>query len=136
MKSLRRYLVLGIVCACLIPSGATAAVIGMNQWGVDTEALDLSNGEWTLDTDWGYADNSAWQLLSVLAFNLTRGFQVLTTAEGRTKSDARCAFRRVGAVPPLRDHAPLGPTSAPRLRRRSTIAYCPFRAAAIKGVVS
>jgi hypothetical protein len=31
-----------------------------------------------------YAANSAWQLLSVLAFNLMRGFQMATTAERRT----------------------------------------------------
>jgi hypothetical protein len=40
-----------------------------------------------------YAANSAWQLLSVLAFNLTRGFQVLTSAAGRTTSrKRRCVY--------------------------------------------
>ncbi len=36
-----------------------------------------------------YAANSAWQLLSVLAFNLTRGFQALTTAQCRKMSPKR-----------------------------------------------
>jgi hypothetical protein len=41
-----------------------------------------------------YAANSAWQLLSVLAFNLMRGFQVLTTAECRnTSRKRRCVYR-------------------------------------------
>lgn len=40
-----------------------------------------------------YAANSAWQLLSVLAFNLTRGFQVLATAECRkTSLKRRCVY--------------------------------------------
>lgn len=40
-----------------------------------------------------YAANSAWQLLSVMAFNLMRGFQVATTAELRAVSrKRRCVF--------------------------------------------
>lgn len=40
-----------------------------------------------------YAANSAWQLLSVIAFNLMRGFQVLTTAECRkTSLKRRCVY--------------------------------------------
>lgn len=41
-----------------------------------------------------YAANSAWQLLSVLAFNLMRGFQAFTTAEIRASTrKRRCIFR-------------------------------------------
>jgi len=36
-----------------------------------------------------YAANSAWQCLSVLAFNLSRGFQLATTARRRTASRER-----------------------------------------------
>jgi hypothetical protein len=36
-----------------------------------------------------YAANSAWQLLSVLAFNLSRGFQLATTAHRRSPSRKR-----------------------------------------------
>ena len=36
-----------------------------------------------------YAANSAWQILSVLAFNLVRGFQLATTAERRPASRKR-----------------------------------------------
>ena len=36
-----------------------------------------------------YAANSAWQLLSVLAFNLSRGFQLATTARRRAPSRKR-----------------------------------------------
>lgn len=41
-----------------------------------------------------YAANSLWQLLSVLAFNLVRGFQVLTTAQRRGSTRKRgCVYR-------------------------------------------
>ena len=41
-----------------------------------------------------YAANSAWQLLRVLAFNLMRGFQMVTTAERRgAKRKRRSRFR-------------------------------------------
>jgi hypothetical protein len=36
-----------------------------------------------------YAANSAWQLLSVLAFNLSRNFQLATTARRRSASRKR-----------------------------------------------
>ena len=39
-----------------------------------------------------YAANSAWQILSVLAFNLVRGFQLATTAERRAASRKRRAL--------------------------------------------
>jgi len=40
-----------------------------------------------------YAANSLWQLLSVLAFNLVRGFQVLTTADRRGRTRKRVCGR-------------------------------------------
>ena len=40
-----------------------------------------------------YAANSAWQILSVLAFNLVRGFQLATTAERPTTRKRRTVFR-------------------------------------------
>jgi len=45
-----------------------------------------------------YAANSAWQCLSVLAFNLSRGFQLATTARRRPPSRKRwalCAFETI-----------------------------------------
>jgi hypothetical protein len=49
-----------------------------------------------------YAANSAWQLLSVLAFNLMRGFQMATTAERRTATRKRRALYRFEAIHTLR----------------------------------
>jgi Transposase DDE domain group 1 len=49
-----------------------------------------------------YAANSAWQLLSVLAFNLMRGFQVLTTAERRKMSPKRWCLYRFEQIQTLR----------------------------------
>lgn len=49
-----------------------------------------------------YAANSAWQLLSVLAFNLMRGFQVLTTAERRKMSLKRWCLYRFEQIQTLR----------------------------------
>ncbi len=41
-----------------------------------------------------YAANSLWQLLSVIAFNLVRGFQILATTERRGSSrKRRCVYR-------------------------------------------
>ena len=60
-----------------------------------------------------YAANSAWQLLRVLAFNLMRGFQMVTTAERRgakrkpqplpLRDDSHAALRclhRAGVIVP------------------------------------
>jgi len=49
-----------------------------------------------------YAANSAWQLLSVLAFNLMRSFQIATTAERRTPTRKRRTLFRFEAVQTLR----------------------------------
>jgi hypothetical protein len=49
-----------------------------------------------------YAANSAWQLLSVLAFNLMRGFQMATTPERRTGTRKRRALYRFEAIHTLR----------------------------------
>lgn len=60
MKSLHIIPITALVCACFVPTTASAAVIGMDQWGIDTESLQLSNGAWTEGVDWGYNGNSAW----------------------------------------------------------------------------
>ena len=49
-----------------------------------------------------YAANSAWQLLSVLAFNLSRGFQLATTARRRAPSRKRWARFRFETIHTLR----------------------------------
>jgi hypothetical protein len=49
-----------------------------------------------------YAANSAWQLLSVLAFNLMRGFQTATTAEPRRASGKRRSLFRFETIHTLR----------------------------------
>jgi hypothetical protein len=49
-----------------------------------------------------YAANSAWQLLSVLAFNLMRGFQTATTAEQRRASGKRRSLFRFETIHSLR----------------------------------
>ena len=49
-----------------------------------------------------YAANSAWQLLSVLAFNLMRGFQVATGAERRAGDRKRRARYRFQTIHTLR----------------------------------
>jgi Transposase DDE domain group 1 len=49
-----------------------------------------------------YAANSAWQLLSVLAFNLMRGFQMVTTAERRARTRKRRSRFRFEAIHTLR----------------------------------
>jgi len=49
-----------------------------------------------------YAANSAWQLLSVLTFNLMRGFQMATTAERRTATRKRRSLYRFEAIHTLR----------------------------------
>jgi hypothetical protein len=49
-----------------------------------------------------YAANSAWQLLSVLAFNLMRGFQLVTTAERRGQSRQRRRWFRFETIHTLR----------------------------------
>lgn len=49
-----------------------------------------------------YAANSAWQLLSVLAFNLVRGFQLATTAERRAATRKRRAVFRFETIHTLR----------------------------------
>ena len=49
-----------------------------------------------------YAANSAWQLISVLAFNLMRGFQVATGAQRRTGDRKRRALYRFQAIHTLR----------------------------------
>jgi hypothetical protein len=75
-----------------------------------------------------YAANSAWQLLSGLAFNLSRSFQLATTARRRTTSRKRrtlfsfesihtlraLCFQRAGVLahPQGRAVLDVGPTSA------------------------
>ncbi len=49
-----------------------------------------------------YAANSAWQILSVLAFNLMRGFQVATTAGARRATRTRRCVYRFEAIHTLR----------------------------------
>ena len=49
-----------------------------------------------------YAANSAWQLLSVLAFNLMRGFQVVSTAPRRSPTRKRNCLRRFETIHTLR----------------------------------
>lgn len=49
-----------------------------------------------------YAANSAWQILSVLAFNLVRGFQLATTAERRPASRKRRTRFRFETIHTLR----------------------------------
>jgi len=49
-----------------------------------------------------YAANSAWQLLSVLAFNLMRGFQVATTAARRGGTRKRRSIYRFETIHTLR----------------------------------
>lgn len=49
-----------------------------------------------------YAANSAWQMLSVLAFNLMRGFQTATTAERRGATRKRRSLFRFESIHTLR----------------------------------
>jgi hypothetical protein len=49
-----------------------------------------------------YAANSAWQLLSVLAFNLMRGFQIATDADRRNSTMKRRALYRFETIHTLR----------------------------------
>jgi hypothetical protein len=49
-----------------------------------------------------YAANSVWQLLSVLAFNVMRGFQAFTTAERRGATRKRRALYRYETIHTLR----------------------------------
>jgi hypothetical protein len=49
-----------------------------------------------------YAANSAWQILSVLAFNLMRGFQAATTAPPRRPTRKRSAVYRFETIHTLR----------------------------------
>jgi hypothetical protein len=49
-----------------------------------------------------YAANSAWQCLSVLAFNLSRGFQLATTARRRRPSRKRWALFAFETIHTLR----------------------------------
>jgi len=49
-----------------------------------------------------YAANSAWQILSVLAFNLVRGFQLATTAERRPTTRKRRTLFRFETIHTLR----------------------------------
>jgi len=49
-----------------------------------------------------YAANSAWQLLSVLAFNLMRGFQLATTAAPRGATRTRRSRFRFETIHTLR----------------------------------
>ena len=49
-----------------------------------------------------YGANSAWQVLSVLAFNLMKGFQVATTASLRSKSRKRRAVYAFEAIQTMR----------------------------------
>jgi len=45
-----------------------------------------------------YAANSAWQMLSVLAFNLMRSMQVATTSERRTPNRKRRTLFRFASI--------------------------------------
>jgi hypothetical protein len=49
-----------------------------------------------------YAANSLWQLVSVMAFNLVRGFQALTTAERRAMTRKRRTLYRFESIHTLR----------------------------------
>jgi hypothetical protein len=49
-----------------------------------------------------YAANSAWQMLSVLAFNLMRGFQIATTAQRRCWTRKRRSIFRFETIQTLR----------------------------------
>ena len=49
-----------------------------------------------------YNANSAWQVFSILAFNLTRSFQVATIAESRTANRKRRSLRRFVSISTLR----------------------------------
>ena len=49
-----------------------------------------------------YPANSAWQVLSIIAFNLIRGFQAKTTAEGRRTNRKRRTLRRFEQIHTLR----------------------------------
>lgn len=90
-----------------------------------------------------YAANSAWQLLSVLAFNLTRGFQVTTAAEFRRPSlKRRCIYafesihtlrarliQRAGLIIHPNGRATLDVGSSPAVKRRLQLADQRLRAA-------
>jgi len=79
-----------------------------------------------------YAANSAWQCLSVLAFNLSRGFQLATTAQRRAPSRKRWAlfafetihtlralcFQRAGVLVQPQGRATLDVGSAPAVAER------------------
>jgi Transposase DDE domain group 1 len=79
-----------------------------------------------------YAANSAWQCLSVLAFNLSRGFQLATTAPRRAPSRKRWAlfafetihtlralcFQRAGVLVQPQGRATLDVGSAPAIAER------------------
>jgi hypothetical protein len=49
-----------------------------------------------------YAANSAWQMLSVLAFNLMRGFQIATTAQRRGHTRKRRSIFAFETIQTLR----------------------------------
>lgn len=49
-----------------------------------------------------YQANSAWQVLSIIAFNMMRGFQAKTTAEGRRTNRKRRTLRRFEQIHTLR----------------------------------
>lgn len=49
-----------------------------------------------------YQANSAWQVLSIIAFNMMRGFQTKTTAEGRRTNRKRRTLRRFEQIHTLR----------------------------------
>jgi hypothetical protein len=49
-----------------------------------------------------YQANSAWQVLSIIAFNVMRGFQARTTAEGRRTNRKRRTLRRFELIHTLR----------------------------------
>ena len=49
-----------------------------------------------------YQANSAWQVLSIMAFNVIRGFQARTTAEGRRTNRKRRTLRRFEQIHTLR----------------------------------
>jgi len=71
-----------------------------------------------------YAANSAWQLLSVLAFNLMRGFQLATTAErrGQPASDAVGSASRPSTRCATSACTAPGRSSDPTAMQRSTSA--------------
>lgn len=49
-----------------------------------------------------YAANGVWQILSVMAFNLMRGFQVATTAQVRTSTRTRRSLYRFARIETMR----------------------------------